>query len=155
MTKTPDSVVRSYIDRHEADFLRDLADWLRIPSVSADPDRAGEVRRSAEWLAAKLRETGFPVAEVWETDGLPAVFAEWPSGDAGAPTVLVYGHHDVQPPPRRTAGTPSRSSPPWSAAGCTPAAPRTTRARSSSTPSGSAPTWPPPAGPRPPSTSSC
>ncbi|WP_033824784.1 dipeptidase [Kitasatospora sp. MBT63] len=97
MTKTPDSAVRSYIDQHEAGFLQDLADWLRIPSVSADPGLAGEVRRSAEWLAAKLRETGFPVAEVWESDGLPAVFAEWPSGDPDAPTVLVYGHHDVQP----------------------------------------------------------
>ncbi|WP_051966688.1 dipeptidase [Kitasatospora mediocidica] len=97
MTKTPDSVVRSFIDQHQADFLRDLSDWLSIPSVSADPGRSGDVRRSAEWLVAKLGETGFPVAEVWETDGLPAVFAEWPSGDAGAPTVLVYGHHDVQP----------------------------------------------------------
>ncbi|MFJ8042965.1 dipeptidase [Kitasatospora sp. NPDC096147] len=97
MTKTPDSVVRSYIDLHRAEFLSDLADWLRIPSVSADPARAGDVRRSAEWLAAKLRETGFPVVEVWETEGLPAVFAEWPSGDDAAPTVLVYGHHDVQP----------------------------------------------------------
>ncbi|MFJ1704381.1 dipeptidase [Kitasatospora sp. NPDC088346] len=97
MTKTPDSAVRSYIDQHEAGFLKDLADWLRIPSVSADPGLAGEVRRSAEWLAAKLGETGFPVAEVWESDGLPAVFAEWPSDDPDAPTVLVYGHHDVQP----------------------------------------------------------
>ncbi|MDH6112690.1 acetylornithine deacetylase/succinyl-diaminopimelate desuccinylase-like protein [Kitasatospora sp. MAP12-15] len=97
MTKTPDSVVRSFIDQHQADFLRDLGEWLSIPSVSADPGRSGEVRRSAEWLAAKLAEIGFPVAEVWESDGLPAVFAEWPSGDAGAPTVLVYGHHDVQP----------------------------------------------------------
>ncbi|GLW56240.1 dipeptidase [Kitasatospora phosalacinea] len=100
MTKTPDSAVRSFIDQHEDAFLADLADWLRIPSVSADPGRAGEVRRSAEWLADKLRATGFPVAEVWETDGLPAVFAEWPSGDEGAPTVLVYGHHDVQPAAR-------------------------------------------------------
>ncbi|MFJ1794045.1 dipeptidase [Kitasatospora griseola] len=97
MTKTPDSAVRSFIDQHEDAFLAELADWLRIPSVSADPGRAGEVRRSAEWLVEKLRATGFPVAEVWETDGLPAVFAEWPSGDEGAPTVLVYGHHDVQP----------------------------------------------------------
>ncbi|MGW4812217.1 dipeptidase [Kitasatospora cineracea] len=100
MTKTPDSAVRSFIDQHEDAFLADLADWLRIPSVSADPGRAGEVRRSAEWLADRLRATGFPVAEVWETDGLPAVFAEWPSGDEGAPTVLVYGHHDVQPAAR-------------------------------------------------------
>ena len=97
MTKTPDSVVRSYIDEHEPAFLQDLSDWLRIPSVSADPDRAADVRRSAEWLAGALRRTGFPVAEVWETGGLPAVFAEWSSGDESAPTVLVYGHHDVQP----------------------------------------------------------
>ncbi|MBF9067610.1 dipeptidase [Streptacidiphilus fuscans] len=101
-TETPDSVVRAYIAQHRAAFLDNLADWLRIPSVSADPDREGEVRRSADWLTAKLKETGFPVAEVWETadGGLPAVFAEWPSGDAGAPTVLVYGHHDVQPAAR-------------------------------------------------------
>jgi acetylornithine deacetylase/succinyl-diaminopimelate desuccinylase-like protein len=100
--EAPDSVVRAYIDQHRPAFLDDLAEWLRIPSVSADPGRAAEVRSSAEWLAAKLRETGFPVAEVWETEngGLPAVFAEWPSGDAGAPTVLVYGHHDVQPAAR-------------------------------------------------------
>jgi acetylornithine deacetylase/succinyl-diaminopimelate desuccinylase-like protein len=94
---TPDSAVRAYIEEHRAAFLDDLAAWLRIPSVSADPARAVDVRRSADWLADKLRETGFPVAEVWQTPGAPAVFAEWSSGDPGAPTVLVYGHHDVQP----------------------------------------------------------
>ncbi|GAA1514881.1 dipeptidase [Streptomyces albidochromogenes] len=100
MSDTPDSVVRTYIDTHRAAFLGDLAEWLRIPSVSARPDRAADVRRSAEWLSAKLRETGFPVVEVWPTAGAPAVFAEWPSGDPTAPTVLVYGHHDVQPAAR-------------------------------------------------------
>ncbi|MEV5505956.1 dipeptidase [Streptomyces orinoci] len=100
MSPTPDSAVRSYIATHRAAFLDDLAEWLRIPSVSADPGRAGEVRRSADWLAAKLRETGFPTVEVWETSGGPAVFAEWPAGTEGAPTVLVYGHHDVQPAAR-------------------------------------------------------
>ncbi|MER7666364.1 MULTISPECIES: dipeptidase [unclassified Streptomyces] len=100
MSDTPDSVVRTYIQRHRAAFLDDLAEWLRIPSVSAQPDRAADVRRSADWLAAKLRETGFPVAEVWPTAGAPAVFAEWPAGDPDAPTVLVYGHHDVQPAAR-------------------------------------------------------
>ncbi|WP_093799161.1 dipeptidase [Streptomyces sp. Wb2n-11] len=97
MSDTPDSVVRTYIDTHRAAFLSDLADWLRIPSVSAQPAHAADVRRSAEWLSAKLGETGFPVTEVWPTAGAPAVFAEWPSGDPAAPTVLVYGHHDVQP----------------------------------------------------------
>ncbi|WP_028811777.1 dipeptidase [Streptomyces flavidovirens] len=100
MSDTPDSVVRTYIDTHRAAFLGDLADWLRIPSVSAQPDHAADVRRSAEWLAAKLKETGFPVSEIWPTAGAPAVFAEWPSGDPDAPTVLVYGHHDVQPAAR-------------------------------------------------------
>lgn len=112
MSDTPDSVVRTYIDAHRKAFLDDLAEWLRIPSVSAQPDHAADVRRSADWLAATLRETGFPVAEIWPTgtpegadgtpgtSGAPAVFAEWPSDDPAAPTVLVYGHHDVQPAAR-------------------------------------------------------
>ncbi|MCX5385519.1 dipeptidase [Streptomyces sp. NBC_00083] len=107
MSETPDSAVqtatasvRTYIEQHRDAFLDDLAQWLRIPSVSAQPDHGADVRRSAEWLAAKLRETGFPVVEILDTPGAPAVCAEWPSGDAGAPTVLVYGHHDVQPAAR-------------------------------------------------------
>lgn len=78
-------------------MVRGLVEWLRIPSMSGDPAHHQDVRRSAEFLAAALRDTGFPVVEVWESAGLPAVFAEWPSDDADAPTVLVYGHHDVQP----------------------------------------------------------
>ncbi|MGW7515732.1 dipeptidase [Streptomyces sp. NPDC054796] len=96
----PDSAVRAYIEERRAAFLGDLTEWLRIPSVSADPDRADDVRRSAEWLAGKLSATGFPEVEVWATPGAPAVFAYWPSGDPEAPTVLVYGHHDVQPAAR-------------------------------------------------------
>ncbi|MGW0142609.1 dipeptidase [Streptomyces calvus] len=94
------SAVRTYVQQHRAAFLDDLAEWLRIPSVSAQPDHASDVRRSADWLAARLKETGFPTAEVWQTPGAPAVYAEWPSDDPGAPTVLVYGHHDVQPAAR-------------------------------------------------------
>ncbi|MET7674716.1 dipeptidase [Streptomyces seoulensis] len=100
MSPTPDSAVHAYIERHRAAFLDDLAAWLRIPSVSAQPEHAPDVRRSADWLAAKLTGTGFPVAEVWPTAGAPAIYAEWPSDDPGAPTVLVYGHHDVQPAAR-------------------------------------------------------
>ncbi|MGH6657757.1 MAG: dipeptidase [Actinocrinis sp.] len=95
-----DAHVRTFVEQNSARFVEDLKDWLRIPSVSGDPDRVGDVRASAEWLAAKLRATGFPTVEVWETAGgagLPSVFAEWPSGDPDAPTVAVYGHHDVQP----------------------------------------------------------
>ncbi|MER6722013.1 dipeptidase [Streptomyces halstedii] len=100
MSDTPDSAVRTYTRLHRAAFLADLAEWLRIPSVSAQPEHDGDVRRSAQWLSAKLKETGFPVTEIWETPGAPAVFAEWPSDDPDAPVVLVYGHHDVQPAAR-------------------------------------------------------
>ncbi|MFF9015835.1 dipeptidase [Streptomyces sp. NPDC014870] len=108
MSETPDSAVqtvrtqavRAYIEQHRAAFLDDLVAWLRIPSVSAQPAHAEDVRRSARWLADKLSETGFTTVEVWETAGAPAVFAEWPSDDPDAPTVLVYGHHDVQPAAR-------------------------------------------------------
>jgi acetylornithine deacetylase/succinyl-diaminopimelate desuccinylase-like protein len=89
--------VRRYVDANASEFLAELTDWMRIPSVSADPARAADVRRSAEWLAAAFQQTGFPTVEIWETDGLPAVFAEWPAADPGATSVVVYGHHDVQP----------------------------------------------------------
>ena len=94
--------VRGYISDHAGTFFDSLEAWLSIPSISADPARHGDVRRSAEWLAGQLRWHGFPVAEVWETGddadpGLPAVFAYWPAEDPAAPVVLVYGHHDVQP----------------------------------------------------------
>jgi acetylornithine deacetylase/succinyl-diaminopimelate desuccinylase-like protein len=93
--------VRGYIDQNAPGFFDALRQWLAIPSISADPDRHADVRRSAEWLAEHLRQAGFPVAEVWPTggdgNGLPAVFAHWPAADPAAPLVLVYGHHDVQP----------------------------------------------------------
>jgi acetylornithine deacetylase/succinyl-diaminopimelate desuccinylase-like protein len=89
--------VRDYIAASAADFSRALREWLAIASVSADPARHGDVRASAGWLADYLRETGFPVVEIWETGGLPAVYAHWPAADPGAQRVLVYGHHDVQP----------------------------------------------------------
>jgi len=94
--------VRGYIDENSAGFFAALKEWLAIPSISADPARHGDVRRSAHWLAAYLGATGFDLAEVWETGtsdqpGLPAVFAQWSAADPAAPVVLVYGHHDVQP----------------------------------------------------------
>jgi acetylornithine deacetylase/succinyl-diaminopimelate desuccinylase-like protein len=90
--------VRGYVESNAPEFFAALKQWLVIPSISADPANHRDVRRSAEWLVAHLQAAGFPVAEVWETgQGLPAVFAEWPAADAAAPTVLIYGHHDVQP----------------------------------------------------------
>ncbi|HEX5496873.1 MAG TPA: dipeptidase [Mycobacteriales bacterium] len=88
---------RTFVRDYATGLYADLDEWLRIPSVSADPERAGDVRRSAEWLAGAFGRSGFPTVEIWETPGAPAVFAEWPGQDADAPAVLVYGHHDVQP----------------------------------------------------------
>jgi acetylornithine deacetylase/succinyl-diaminopimelate desuccinylase-like protein len=89
--------VCGYIEANAREYFDALKEWLAIPSISGDPGHHDDVRRSAEWLAARLRSTGFPVAEVWEAGGLPAVFAEWTAADPAAPRVLVYGHHDVQP----------------------------------------------------------
>jgi len=92
--------VREAVGAGADGFLRELVDWLQIPSISGDPAHRDDVRRSADHLADALRRTGFPTVEVWPTGdgaGLPAVFAEWLSDDPGAPTVVVYGHHDVQP----------------------------------------------------------
>lgn len=91
------SAERAFVLAHVEDLHADLDAWLRIPSVGADPAHAGDVQRSAEWLADAFRRTGFPTVEVWEASGGPAVFAEWRSDDEQAPTVVVYGHHDVQP----------------------------------------------------------
>lgn len=76
-------------------YLAELCDWLRIPSVSTLPEHAGDVRRAGEFAVEKLAGIGFPRAELRETDGHPVVFSERP--EPGAPTLLVYGHFDVQP----------------------------------------------------------
>ncbi|MGH7395834.1 MAG: M20/M25/M40 family metallo-hydrolase, partial [Candidatus Methylomirabilales bacterium] len=81
-------------DREAA--LEELKAFLRIPSVSGDPARRGEVRRAAAWVADRLRGLGCQV-EVLETPGHPIVYGEW-MGAPGRPTLLVYGHYDVQPP---------------------------------------------------------
>ena len=89
--------IRAFVDAHRQDLLADLDQWLRIPGISAQPERHADVRRSAEWFADAARRAGFPTVEIWAEPWLPAVFAEWPSDDPDAPTVLVYAHHDVQP----------------------------------------------------------
>src|SRR6266550_4086222 len=86
---------RDFVAEHRADLLGDLDQWLRIPSISAQPEHHADVSQNAGWFAAAVERTGFPTVEIWPTHVLPAVFAEWRSDDRGAPTVVIYGHHDV------------------------------------------------------------
>jgi acetylornithine deacetylase/succinyl-diaminopimelate desuccinylase-like protein len=88
---------RTFVTEHRQELLDDLDQWLRIAGISAQPEHHADVARSAEWFADAARRTGFPTVEIWPTAGLPTVYAEWPSEDADAPVVVVYGHHDVQP----------------------------------------------------------
>ncbi len=83
--------------QHSEAFLNQLFDFIRIPSVSTLPERAADVRRAAAWLADNMRQAGFEQVEVIPTGGHPIVYAEWLKAGPDAPTVLVYGHYDVQP----------------------------------------------------------
>ena len=88
--------LEEYLETHAAAFEADLCDFLRIKSVSADSAHAPDVRRAAEWVALQLRDLHLET-ELIEMAGHPLVYAE-SAAVAGAPTVLVYGHYDVQPP---------------------------------------------------------
>lgn len=86
-----------YLAEHDARWFGELAAFVAIPSVSTKPEHAADVRQAAEWVAGRLRQAGDVTVEIWETARHPAVFGRW-DGAPGAPTVLVYGHMDVQPP---------------------------------------------------------
>src|SRR5689334_23627170 len=78
-------------------LLRDLSEFLRIPSISTLPAHDADCRRAAEWVAAQLRRLGCREVELLANETHPVV---WGVGAAvpGAPTLLIYGHYDVQPP---------------------------------------------------------
>jgi len=89
--------VQTYIDQHRARFLQELLDMLRIPSVSADPAYKSDVHRAALFVADNLRAAGADKVEIVPTPGHPIVYGE-KMLSPDLPTVLVYGHYDVQPP---------------------------------------------------------
>ncbi len=87
----------AYLREHDARLLEQLDEFLRIPSVSADPERNDDVRRAAEWIVDELGRIGVERATIHETSAHPIVTAEWMKAGEDAPTVLVYCHYDVQP----------------------------------------------------------
>jgi acetylornithine deacetylase/succinyl-diaminopimelate desuccinylase-like protein len=86
----------TYLCAHHDRFVAELAEFVRYPSVSAQPDRVRDVRACADWLARHLQSIGLERVRVLPTGGHPVVWAEWRRA-ASRPTLLVYGHYDVQP----------------------------------------------------------
>jgi acetylornithine deacetylase/succinyl-diaminopimelate desuccinylase-like protein len=86
-----------YLAARHDEILHELIEFARIPSVSTDPERQQDMRRAAEWVGARLREAGPIDVRILPTGGLPVVYGEWLDAP-NAPTLLVYGHYDVQPP---------------------------------------------------------
>ncbi|HEV8629725.1 MAG TPA: dipeptidase [Thermoanaerobaculia bacterium] len=91
----PSGDVLARVERDQQRYLAELEDFLRIPSISTDPEYALEVDRASRWLLARMQEAGLS-AERIDTAGHPLVYGEW-LGAPGRPTVLFYGHYDVQP----------------------------------------------------------
>ncbi|MBX3101449.1 MAG: dipeptidase [Bacteroidetes bacterium] len=89
--------ILQYLETNKDRFLKELFELLRIPSVSADSRHQQDVLAAAEFLKKRLEDLGMDQVELLETDGFPVVFAEKIT-DPAAPTVMIYGHYDVQPP---------------------------------------------------------
>lgn len=87
--------VLAFVEQNATLFEEKLCELLRIPSISADPDRAADVHRAADWLVGQLASMGLSARRI-ETSGHPLVYAESPPVP-GQPVILVYGHYDVQP----------------------------------------------------------
>ena len=88
--------LETYMRENENRFLEDLKGWLRIPSISTLPEHADDIRLAAEYAADQLRRVGFERVEIIPTQGHPLVYGEWLKVP-GKPTLLIYGHYDVQP----------------------------------------------------------
>jgi acetylornithine deacetylase/succinyl-diaminopimelate desuccinylase-like protein len=86
----------TYLTEHRERFLRELSEFLSIPSISSLPDRIPDVRRAAAWVTDRLKAAGIQKVSIEETGGHPVVYGQWLKAP-GHPTVLVYGHFDVQP----------------------------------------------------------
>lgn len=88
---------QAYLDTHQDRFVSELLDFVRIPSVSASADYVDDVRRAGEWVVQRITAAGMENVRLMETGGHPVVYADWLHAGAGKPTVLIYGHFDVQP----------------------------------------------------------
>src|SRR5687767_15814932 len=88
--------VIDFINTNRDKYVDELKAYLAIPSISALPEHAADVQRCAEWSADEMRRIGMQNVRLIETPGFPVVYGDW-LGAPGAPTILFYGHYDVQP----------------------------------------------------------
>src|ERR1051326_3719313 len=89
--------VLEHLSRNQENHLAELQDLVRIPSVSADPAYKGDVEKVANWLMARLNRAGLENIRLVPPSGYPSVVADWLHAGPDVPTLLVYGHYDVQP----------------------------------------------------------
>ena len=87
-----------YIQENRPRFLEELKAFVSIPSISTDPAARPHIQRAASWVADHLRSLGMQNVQIFPTEGHPIVYGELLTAGAGMPTVLIYGHYDVQPP---------------------------------------------------------
>jgi len=92
-----DVKLNAYLEGSAHRQLEELIEWLRIPSVSTQSEHREDMVRAAQWLANHLEEIGLDHVEVVKTDGHPLVYGDWLRARGEGPTVLIYGHYDVQP----------------------------------------------------------
>ena len=88
---------QKYLSNNREKFNKELLDFISIPSIAAIPEHAKDVQKAASWLRARMSEAGIENVEIMETGGQPAVYGDWMHAGNGKPTVLIYGHFDVQP----------------------------------------------------------
>lgn len=88
--------ILNYLEENRERYLSELYEFLRIPSISTNKENQEDVRRCAQWLADHMRAIGMQNVQIFPTAGHPIVYSEW-LGASGKPTILLYGHYDVQP----------------------------------------------------------
>jgi len=86
-----------YLDSNRERQLDELVEWLRIPSISTLSEHKGDMQRAADWLVTHMQDAGLEHVEAIQTEGNPLVYADWMHAGDDKPTVLIYGHYDVQP----------------------------------------------------------
>jgi acetylornithine deacetylase/succinyl-diaminopimelate desuccinylase-like protein len=87
---------KTYVEETTPDYLEDLLEFLRIPSISGLPEHAADVKRAAHWVAERLEAAGIEEVQILPTEGHPVVYGQWLHA-TDKPTIMIYGHFDIQP----------------------------------------------------------